>query len=173
MGYAQGMEFWNNVSPRDKKLFGSYLAGLVEGDGTIVIPEKERCRPTGKINYPFVKICFRAKDLPLAQKLQEILGGRLINHKTYVVLWLGKKEDLTLLVSLVNGYFRGGKYIQLHRLIYFLNKHWVPPCGTTFVPAPVDSSPLDQNAWLRGMSDRDANFSIILATRKTGSLRVT
>jgi hypothetical protein len=41
------------------------------------------------------------------------------------------------------------------------------------VPAPVDSSPLDQNAWLRGMSDRDANFSIILATRKTGSLRVT
>ena len=48
---------------------GSYLAGLVEGDGTIVVPKTERSAK-GKLNYPSIQITFQLKDFPLCQAIQ-------------------------------------------------------------------------------------------------------
>lgn len=45
--------------------FSSYLAGLIEGDGMIVVPKTERSAK-GKTNYPSIQIVFHLKDLPLA-----------------------------------------------------------------------------------------------------------
>ena len=45
-----------------------YLAGLIEGDGSIKIPKTVKSEK-GKILYPSITIVFASKDLPLAQFL--------------------------------------------------------------------------------------------------------
>ena len=53
--------------------FINYLCGLIEGDGTIIVPKYERS-PKGKLNYPSIQIVFHLKDFPLAQLIQKNLG---------------------------------------------------------------------------------------------------
>jgi len=65
---------------------GAYLAGLIEGDGTIYVPESFRNKKN-KINYPYIKICFNIKDKPLALKLYSIFNGNIQVNKlnTFVI----------------------------------------------------------------------------------------
>jgi hypothetical protein len=58
---------------------GYYLAGLIEVDGSIIVPENERSK-SGKLRYPYFKIIFYIKDLPLAKKLVDILGYGTISE---------------------------------------------------------------------------------------------
>jgi hypothetical protein len=63
-------------SPKEPKVnnnFRSYLTGLIEGDGTIIVPKTDRSSK-GKINYPSIQIVFHLKDLPLALLIQKNLG---------------------------------------------------------------------------------------------------
>lgn len=103
------------------------------------------------MKYPFMKVCFTAKDFVFAQKLQESFGGRLVWNKTqtYVVWWIHRKEDLIQIVNLVNGYFRTAKHVKLIELIDFLNNHW----NMNIPKLPKDESSLDSNSWLRGFVD--------------------
>ncbi len=48
--------------------FGAYLAGLIEGDGTIYTPPHDK--PVGLIAY--ISIVFSSKDLALAEYLKSI-----------------------------------------------------------------------------------------------------
>jgi len=50
--------------------FASYLAGLIEGDGSIITPLTERDNK-GRMKYPSIQITFNAKDLPLALIIQK------------------------------------------------------------------------------------------------------
>ena len=59
----------NNINPD----FSSYLAGIIEGDGSIIVPKAERSLK-GKLNYPSIQIAFDLRDLPLAIVIQQILG---------------------------------------------------------------------------------------------------
>ena len=63
----------------NKNLLGSYLAGLIEGDGSIIVPRTIR-NQRGKLRYPVVKITFVEKDRPLALKIKEEIGGGTIVH---------------------------------------------------------------------------------------------
>jgi hypothetical protein len=63
----------------NKNLLGSYLAGLIEGDGSIIVPKTIR-NQRGKLRYPVVKITFVEKDLPLALKIKEVIGGGTLTH---------------------------------------------------------------------------------------------
>lgn len=49
------------------------MAGLIEGDGSIIVPKKERS-DKGKLYSPSVQIVFDARDLPLAVMIQKELG---------------------------------------------------------------------------------------------------
>lgn len=51
--------------------FGPYLAGLIEGDGTIAVHEPNSSAATKKYN-PKIIIVFKKADLPLANYLQNI-----------------------------------------------------------------------------------------------------
>ena len=53
--------------------FFSYLTGLIEGDGSIIVPKTERSNK-GKLNYPSIQIAFDSRDLPLALIIQKELG---------------------------------------------------------------------------------------------------
>ena len=53
-----------------KENLAHYLAGLIEGDGAIIVPKTIR-NQKGKLLYPVVKITFVEKDAPLAKKIKE------------------------------------------------------------------------------------------------------
>ena len=59
--------------------FGSYLAGLWEGDGHVWIPKTTQA-PSGKRYTPYFCITFSITELPLMLALQAITGG-YIRHK--------------------------------------------------------------------------------------------
>src|SRR5215471_18597295 len=78
----------SNSSANNEKLLGSYLAGLIEGDGSIFVPKTIR-NQKGKLLYPVVKITFVKKDAPLAHKIQEVIkGGQIVysNNSGYLDL---------------------------------------------------------------------------------------
>jgi hypothetical protein len=52
------------------------LAGLIEGDGCIVVPKQKP--NSNRISYAFIKICFARKDFALAENLCKKIGGRLV-----------------------------------------------------------------------------------------------
>ena len=59
--------FYN--TDNDDKFLGHFLAGLIEGDGSMIVPKTIRNKK-GKFLYPVVKITFVKKDKPLAEKIK-------------------------------------------------------------------------------------------------------
>jgi hypothetical protein len=99
--------------------FNTYLAGLIEGDGTIIVPKSERSSK-GKLNYPSIQIVFNLKDLPLALLIQKILGFGSISRKKGVnayILSINNKEGILTLIHLLNGNMRTPKINSLYNLI--------------------------------------------------------
>jgi hypothetical protein len=60
------------------KLLGHYLAGLIEGDRSIIVPKTIR-NQKGKLLYPVVKITFRKRYT--FSKKKTINGGTLVYPK--------------------------------------------------------------------------------------------
>jgi len=104
-------------------LFCSYLAGLIEGDGTIIVPKTERSKK-GRLNYPSIQIVFDLRDLPLAIMIQkELKCGSLSRIKGVNAyrLTINNYQGLILMVNILNGYMRTPKIEMLYLLISFLN----------------------------------------------------
>lgn len=93
----------------NKNSFGSYLAGLIEGDGSIKVPETERSQK-GKKLYPQITIIFVEKDLPLAELISKKLDATLNKGPgKFYVLSVYKKASLYLVANYLNGKFRTPK----------------------------------------------------------------
>lgn len=102
----------------------SYIAGLIEGDGTIVVPKHE-LSDKGKLYYPSVQIVFQHKDFPLCQVVQKLIGHGTISKKkqsAVYILTINNIEGLIVLCRLINGKMRGPKYHQFLLLINYINK---------------------------------------------------
>ena len=151
----------NNLNYKDLSdlKFSSYLAGLIEGDGTIVVPKTERSIK-GKINYPSIQIVFHLKDLPLALMIQKELKNGSLSRKKGVnayILTINSFEGLLLLTSMINGNMRTPKIYALNNLIDWLNLKFV---GINIPKKSLNISPLDSNAWLSGFIEADGHFSV-------------
>lgn len=134
-----------------------YLAGLIEGDGTIIVPTTERSTK-GKMNYPSIQITFDSRDLPLALIIQKELGNGSLSKTKGVSayrLTINNYEGVLLIVALINGKIRTPKIYQLYKLIDWLNKKFDI---LQLTKAPLDNSPLDSNAWLSGFIEADGHF---------------
>jgi LAGLIDADG endonuclease len=135
---------------------GSYLAGLIEGDGHIILSKILDSK--GKISYPYIAITFVNKDLPLINKFIELFGGKLrFKNKENAIVWrIGAHNELLNLINLINGNLRTPKISQFNDLITWLNKryHYNIP---TYLP---DDSDLNNNGWLAGFIDADGGFKI-------------
>ena len=143
--------------------FNSYFAGLIEGDGTIIVPKTERS-PKGRINYPSVQIVFHLKDLPLALIIQKQLRNGSLSRKKGVnayILTINNYEGLLLVATLLNGNMRTPKIKALHNLIDWLNFKFD---NLNMINKPLDTSPLDSNAWLSGFIEADGHFSVRTTT---------
>lgn len=142
--------------------FSSYLAGLIEGDGSIFVPKTLRS-DKGKLNYPSIQICFHLKDLPLALLIQKELGhGSLARVKgvNAYVLTINNFDGLILITSLINGNMKTPKIHALYKLVDWLNcrfeSEWLAPMQKL----PLNTLPLSENAWLSGFFEADAHFSL-------------
>lgn len=144
----------------DPQGFGQYLAGLLEGNGTIIVPNSELVK-----RRPVVRICFHRKDEPLAVVLKDRIGsGHLVYSKTgnYLLLEISDTKGLCHIVNLVNGFFRTPKLEAFERLINWLRQRVDEPLSSK----GMDSSSLTSTAWLSGFTDADGNFHVIIAPRK-------
>jgi hypothetical protein len=118
-----------------------YLAGLIEGDGTIIVPQTERS-PKGKLNYPSIQIQFDSRDLALALVIQNTLGlGSICKYKgsNSYRLTVNSFKGLIIMVKLLNGKFKTVKIHDLHLLIDFLNNRFP---DLKIVKQDLDQTPL-------------------------------
>lgn len=74
-----------NPSLTDTDKFSYYLAGLIEGDGTIIVPKTTTSK--GRLNYPSIQIVFQLKDLSLSLLIQkELKHGSLARKKKLMLM---------------------------------------------------------------------------------------
>ena len=154
-----GISSQTNNSSNDSYKFISYLTGLIEGDGTIIVPKFERS-PKGKLNYPSIQIVFNLKDLPLALLIQKNLGfGSLIRKKgsNAYVLSINDKKGILILVNLLNGNMRTPKINSLYKLIDLLN---IKNPDLNLTKLPLNTNSFLKDAWLSGMIESDGHFSV-------------
>jgi len=146
----------NSFNDLSKSNFAAYLAGLIEGDGTIVVPKTERS-PKGKLNYPVIQIVFHSKDLPLALIIQKVLGFGSISKKkdhNAHVLSINSYKGLIFTINLINGNMRTPKRYSLYNLIDFYQDK------INIEKKPIDNSPIDSNPWLAGFLEADSSFQV-------------
>ena len=113
----------NGKKNAKETMLGSYLAGLIEGDGTIVVPQTERS-PKGKLNYASLQVTFVAKDFPLASVLLKLVGHGSIHKKSQAAAYtytINSIVGLVRIANLLNGRIRGPKAEDLKHLINYLN----------------------------------------------------
>lgn len=129
--------------------FSNYLAGLIEGDGSIIVPK------THITSYrPYFEIVFAIADLPLCEKIQLIIGGKIKLKKNYCILIIKRKLEVLNIIHLINGNFRTPKIEALNRMITWYNLYY----NTNLILLPLDYSPLQSNYWLAGFIEADGSF---------------
>lgn len=139
--------------------FSYYLAGLIEGDGTIIVPNTERSIK-GNLNYPSIQIVFNLKDLPLSLLIQKILRNGSLSRKKGVnayILTINNIEGLKLIVQLINGKLRTPKIYAFHNLIDWLNN---TNLNLNLKKQELDNSSFLSNGWLSGFIEADGHFSV-------------
>jgi len=144
------------------KNFASYITGLIEGDGSIIVPKTERS-PKGKLYYPSIQIVFDLRDLPLGLIIQQKLSHGSISRKKGVnayVLTINNYEGIILVVNIINGYMRTPKINALYKLIDFLNIKF----DLSIEKKIKDKSNIKDNSWLAGFIDADGHFSVRTTT---------
>jgi len=135
--------------------FCQWFAGLVEGDGTIILPKGSNAR------YPQVQVAFAIKDLPLAEALQRELGHGTIQKypaTNSCRITFASLAALWLVVSILNGQMRTGKHEMLKALIAVLNQR----CGTDVQVMPLNTVSVFTGSWFAGFTDADGHFSVRL-----------
>ena len=157
----------NNLNYKDLSnlKMSSYLAGLIEGDGTIIVPKTERSAK-GKINYPSIQIVFHLKDLPLALMIQKELKNGSLSRKKGVnayILTINSFEGILFIISLINGNMRTPKIYALNNLINWLNLKFE---GINIPKNSINKSSLESNAWLSGFIEADGHFSVRTTSSK-------
>jgi hypothetical protein len=82
---------------------GSYLAGLIEGDGHIAVHDKNS---KSKVYRPKILRVFNIHDRPLAEKLSAVLKvGKVINKSSagHVLLQILAKQEVLKIINLISG----------------------------------------------------------------------
>jgi len=161
---VHGLKYYTNQASLLNKIsnlntdFSHYIAGLIEGDGTIHVPKTERSFK-GSLNYPSIQIVFHLKDLPLALLIQKELGYGSISRKkgkNVYIYTVNNLDGLLLLVSLLNGNMKTNKVYVLHRLIDWYSKYK----SISFEKKGLNNDSMLSNAWLSGFIEADGHFSI-------------
>ena len=140
-------------------MFSNYLAGIIEGDGTIIVPTRERSNTFKKISAS-VQICFHLKDLPLALVIQERLGFGSLNRikgKNAYNYTINSLQGIETVCGLLNGFMRTPKIYDLWKLIDWLNNE---KPHLLMVKKEKNNAPLLEDGWLSGFIEADGHFAV-------------
>jgi len=156
--YKSSIRIMTTLTP-SRKQFGCYLAGLWEGDGSILIPNTYHA-PSGKRYSPHFTITFHDKDYPLVLTLQQLIGGTIRNKSENhaYVLTITSINGLQKVIYLMNGYLRTPKIHRFNKLIKWINTN--SPDTIPIACNDVDISPILSNSWLSGFIDADGSFDV-------------
>nr|YP_684404.1 putative site-specific DNA endonuclease [Oltmannsiellopsis viridis]ABC96362.1 putative site-specific DNA endonuclease [Oltmannsiellopsis viridis] len=159
--------------------FGPYLAGLIEGNGSIYVPAKN-----GKIDTQksfLLTIRFKLKDLPLAEKIKEILTGARSSYHLDIFIQKNTKsvflviQDINTvwyIVLLTCGFFRTPKLVDYITLVNYLQLTAQNTRNSEFFNKItefkanmrwniLDLSEIESNSWLAGVVDSSTgNFYV-------------
>jgi len=177
-GFASVYEGANHNETKRNSNLSAYLAGLVEGDGSIAVHDSNS--KSQKYRPKFL-IVFKRADLPLANYLCQLTGcGKVYDkpERGYVLWQIQDTLGVFNMTKLINGFMRTPKHEALCRVIDWFN-NYIEINKESKLPATrdilsnihpltkksLDNSAIDSNAWLAGFIDTDGNFSISLSKR--------
>lgn len=155
--YFLGEKHYKGYSgQRPLNLLGYYLAGLIEGDGSIILRKGTKEKTSPKIVFTF-----HFNEIPLYNKLRKILKtGVIYIENTGVCRYTISNADAVInLINQINGKFRTPKLAALNKAIDNINL-WR---GANLLKMPIDTGNLDNNPWLAGFIDADGHFAIKLS----------
>jgi len=97
--------------------FPSYLSGLIEGDGSIIVPGIN-------INSykPYFEIVFHIRDLIIAEYIKLKIGGNIYIKENYCYLRVKNLNSVLKIIHLINGHMRTPKIEALSRMIEWYNQ---------------------------------------------------
>jgi hypothetical protein len=139
----------------------SYLAGLFEGNGQIIMNKgnNQSKKRITKIRKVTLSITFNIKDLPLCRYIKSQLKSNriiIINEKNTCVLIFHTDKSIINFVNKVNGYLRSPKIYKFNKVIDYLNNKY----SLNIIKYKEDISDFNNNNWLGGFIDADGVFYI-------------
>ena len=156
-----------HVIYKNKFILGSYLAGLWEGDGSILMKPQQNFKPTINITFHKNQGVFAEKLLQTFSSQCKEKVGSIHYHKTRQACYLNiySKGGLLNFINLVNGKLRTPKASQIDVVI-----NWLIKQGISVKKLPICSEPINKDAWLTGFIDADGSFGI-RQTFKRGKIK--
>lgn len=158
---------YTNVNLFSYDHIGSYLARLFEGDGHIWIS-----KPNSNSKNLSLSITFHLKDLPLAEKLKDVLGHgwiRIKKEDNACVLIFHTKDGLIFIISLMNFYLRSPKLLKFNELIDNLKTRY----NVDIEKHDFQTQDFSKDGWLGGFIDADGSFGIIFTKKEMDELSKT
>jgi hypothetical protein len=113
----------SNLSLEMNNQLGPYLAGLIEGDGTFAIHDKES---TAKKYAPMIIIVFKKSDFPFANFLRDLTNcGKVYDkpERGYILWQIQDIISVYTIIKIINGYMRTPKIEALDRTITWINNY--------------------------------------------------
>lgn len=142
----------------DENSLGYYLAGLLEGDGSISIPALGTTTMNRILN-PRIVFTSHVNNIGMYAYLQSKLGGigRFQTSGTNTLRYIiGDKEGTLLCINLMHGKLRTPKNKRFNDLIKLFNIKY----SLNIAESLLDTSNFGDNSWLAGFTESDGHFGI-------------
>jgi len=151
----------------DNNKLGYYLAGLLEGDGSISLPSLG-VTSLNRILNPRIVFTSHINNIGMYAYIQSELGniGRFQKSGENILRYIiGDKESILLFINLVHGKLRTPKNKRFNDLIYFINNKY----DMNIPESLLDNSSFTDNSWFTGFTEADGHFGIKHIDRKDKS----
>ena len=137
---------------------GYYLAGLLEGDGSISLPSLG-VTSLNRVLNPRIVFTSHINNIGMYSFIQSELGniGRFQKSGENILRYIiGDKESIILFINLVHGKLRTPKNNRFNDLINFMNNKYDLNISVSL----LDNSSFTDNSWFSGFSEADGHFGI-------------
>ena len=151
----------------NKDQFGYYLAGLLEGDGSLSLPALGRTSLNRVLN-PRIVFTSHINNLGLYAHIQSELGGvgrfQFTGNNTLRYI-IGDVKGILLFLNSIQGKLRTPKNIRLNELIKFLNLKY----SLEIPESLLDTTDFKNNSWFTGFTEADGHFGVKIVESKPKS----
>lgn len=156
-----------NLLYSNNKEFAHYLAGLLEGNGHIVLPSLSIISLNRVLN-PRIVFNSHINNLGLYAFIQSNLGGVgrfQITGDKLIRYIIGDKKSIIMLSEMLNGKLRSPKNKRFNDMIKFINNKY----SLTIPISILDVSNMSSNSWLTGFIEADGHFGVKIIESKPKS----